>query len=34
VPGYEGCALYAFTEIHTQADIDRLVEALSEVTAQ
>jgi glycine cleavage system P protein (glycine dehydrogenase) subunit 1 len=29
----ENAALYCVTEVHTEADIDRLVEALSEVTA-
>jgi glycine dehydrogenase subunit 1 len=31
--GLEGCALYCVTEVHTKDDIDRLVEALSEVIA-
>ena len=33
-PEYGQCALYCVTEIHRQADIDRLVAALGEVTAQ
>ncbi len=32
-PGLGQCALYAVTEIHTKADIDRLVSALKEVLA-
>jgi glycine dehydrogenase subunit 1 len=31
MPGFEACALYAVTEIHTQADIDRLATALQEI---
>lgn len=31
MPGFEGCALYAVTEVHTQADIDRLAAALQEI---
>jgi glycine dehydrogenase subunit 1 len=31
VPGMKGCALYAVTEVHTQADIDRLAAALKEI---
>jgi glycine dehydrogenase subunit 1 len=31
MPALKGCALYAITEIHTQADIDRLVAALKEI---
>jgi glycine dehydrogenase subunit 1 len=31
MPGMKGCALYAITEVHTQADIDRLAAALKEI---
>ena len=31
-PGLGQSAVYCVTEIHSQADIDRLVEALAEVT--
>jgi glycine dehydrogenase subunit 1 len=31
MPALKGCALYAITEVHTQADIDRLVAALKEI---
>lgn len=32
-PELRGCALYCVTEVHTQADLDRLVESLREVVA-
>ncbi len=32
-PELRGCALYCVTEVHTKADIDRLVETLEEVLA-
>lgn len=31
VPGHAGCALFAVTEVHGQADIDRLAAALKEI---
>jgi len=33
MPGFAGCALYAFTEIHTAEDVQRLVTALTEIVA-
>jgi glycine dehydrogenase subunit 1 len=33
LPDLAGCALYCVTEIHSQADIDRLVASLQEVLA-
>lgn len=32
-PELKGCALYCVTEVHTQADLDRLVETVQEVVA-
>lgn len=32
-PDLKGCALYAVTEVHTQEDLDRLVDAVREVVA-
>ena len=32
LPGFDGCLLVCVTELHMQADLERLVEALREVT--
>ena len=33
MPGFAGCALYAFTEIHTAEDVQRLATTLTEIVA-